>query len=104
MPPAHDHAESQVLAHTEVTQFRLKAMEETLKEISAALTTLTRLEHQHIETRSAMERAFKAIDRLGDRLTSVETEMPTLKLTRNWVISGVVGIWGLLAIGLMKLL
>jgi len=100
----------------DVTDFRLKALEDSMGRIGAAvdgingsLVALTRLEERHMETRQGLERAFAAIkearedgaaavkearetsakdrDATNERLRLVELEMPTLRLVRGWVIA-----------------
>lgn len=85
-----------------LTQYRLGMIEETLKAISDSLGQLAALEQKHIETREALGRAFKQLTDQDQRLRLVETELPTLKLVRGWVISGVIGVLGMLGIALFK--
>jgi L-alanine-DL-glutamate epimerase-like enolase superfamily enzyme len=87
----------------ELTSYRLEMIEQTLKAISDNLSQLATLEHKHIETREALDRAFSSVEKIDGRVKHIEIEMPTLKLVRGWVISGAVGIIGLLAITLFKL-
>lgn len=87
----------------DLTQYRLEMIEQTLKAISDNLTKLAALEQKHIETRDAVERAFDCIATHDTRIRAIETEMPTLKLTRGWILSGLVGIVSLLGLALFKL-
>lgn len=87
----------------ELTQYRLTMIENTLKAISENLERLARLEQKHLETREAVGRAFDAIDKIDERVRSVELEMPTLKLIRKWVVTGVLGIVSMLGVALFKL-
>lgn len=113
-----------------IIDFRLTGIEAALARMSASMEKLVVLEQKHSETREALTRAFAAIESqearlrvletdqqvLGasshcrshsERLTAIENEMPTLKLVRKWVISGVVGSIGLLIVAvavLVKLL
>lgn len=82
----------------EVHEFRITTVERAVGEISESLRRLVQLEERHIETREALLRANDRIDDHETRIRSVEGELPTLKLTRQWVISGVVGVWGVLAV------
>jgi hypothetical protein len=88
---------------TNLTSYRLSMIEKTLEAIRDNLTQLAQLEQKHIETREALGRAFAAIEGQDGRLRTVEQEMPTLRLVRGWVISGVIGIMGLLAVTVFKL-
>ncbi len=85
-----------------LTEYRLASIEETLASINETLRTLTSLEAKHMETRSALERAFTEIGRHEERLRSIELELPTLKLIRGWVIAGVVSCTSLLGITVFK--
>lgn len=86
-----------------LTQYRLGMIEKTLEAIRDNLTQLAQLEQKHIETREAVGRAFEQIESHDTRLRNVEQEMPTLKLVRGWVVSGVIGIVGLLGVALFRL-
>lgn len=86
-----------------LTQYRLAMIEKTLQAISENLTQLASLEQKHIETRDAVGRAFDTLAEHNDRLRGIENEMPTLRLVRGWVISGMVGILALLGVAVFKL-
>lgn len=87
----------------ELTQYRLEMIEETLKAMRENLVQLTALEQKHLETREALERAFKEIRTNDERVRVIEVEMPTLKLIRGWVIAGVVGCAALLGVTMFKI-
>jgi hypothetical protein len=78
-------------------------IESTLKTVSENLVTLAQLEQKHLETKESLSRAFNSMNDLNARIRDVESEMPTLKLIRGWVIAGVVGIIGLLGVTLFRL-
>jgi hypothetical protein len=89
---------------SEVVNLRLDRVEETLRAMSDAVTRLVRVEERHVETREALERAFKEIavrdDRAKgveadheERIRKIEAEMGTVKLARNWVIGAVLAAW-----------
>jgi hypothetical protein len=59
---------------------------------------LVSLEQAHAESRDAIGRAHARVDDHEERVRIIELEMPTMKLTRQWVISGVVGIWAVAAL------
>lgn len=86
-----------------LTQYRLNMIESTLKTVSENLVTLAQLEQKHLETKESLARAFNSMSDLNHRMREVESEMPTLKLIRGWVIAGVVGILSLLGITVFKL-
>lgn len=85
-----------------LTQYRLKMIEDTLKQIAENLERLAALEQKHLETRDAVGRAFASIEKVDLRVRHVELELPTLKLIRTWVIGGVLGSISLLGITLAK--
>jgi hypothetical protein len=87
----------------ELTQYRLKMIEDTLKSIAENLERLAALEQKHSETRDALNRAFSNLEKVNERVRHIELEMPTLKLVKGWVIAGVMGIVSMLAITLFKL-
>ena len=82
---------------TEIHEFRLTTVERAVKEISESLRRLVALEERHAETREGLVRINTRIDDHEDRIRVVEGELPTMRLTRQWVIAGVVGVWGVLA-------
>lgn len=72
--------------------------------ISQSLSRLVSLEERHIETREAISRAFKHIEKMGDRVLVIEKAMPGLQEARTWIINGVlsvVGVVGLAAAALV---
>ncbi|MFA5630333.1 MAG: hypothetical protein WC997_02375 [Porticoccaceae bacterium] len=87
-----------------VTLYRLKMVEETLKSVSESLRLLATLEQRHLETREALARAFSAVDENDKRIRAVEVEIPTLKMVRGWVITGVVGCTSLCGIAVFQLI
>lgn len=87
----------------QLTQYRLGMIEETLKAMRENLVQLTALEQKHVETREALERAFKEIKANDERMRVIEVEMPTLKLVRGWVIAGVLGCAALLGVTFFKI-
>jgi len=89
--------------HDALTQYRLTMIEKTLEAIRDNLTQLAQLEQKHVETREALARAFKQIDMHDNRIRNIEGEMPTLKLTRGWIISGVVALVAMMGLALFKL-
>lgn len=90
-------------ARDPLTDYRLKTIEEAVKSIADNLSQLTVLEQKHVETREALGRAFVEINDHDARIRTVETEMPTLKMIRGWVIAGVIGIVALVGIAFVNL-
>lgn len=93
-----------------VMEYRISALEgsvneikQAVKSIDASLQVLSRLEQRHSETRDGLERAFNEIADHETRVRVIETEMPTTKLIRGWVIASVVGVVGLLGAAVIHL-
>ena len=78
-------------------------IEQTLHKIAESLDRLAALEAQHSQTRETLARFFSAIDKYDERMVRIEREMPTLKLIRGWVISGVVSLIGIVALMIAKM-
>lgn len=60
-------------------------MKTALNELSKAITKLALVEERQAQTANAMERAFKAIGKIEDRLSSLELTAPKTKETNTWV-------------------
>lgn len=87
-----------------LTSYRLTMIEKTLEAVSMNLKQLTELEIKHIETREALGRAFDELANQGKRITDVELEMPTMRLTRGWIIAGVIGIVAAVGLAVVRLI
>lgn len=84
-------------------EYRIDTLEATVSRISTAvesidksLQILATLETKHAETREGLSRCFKVMEENhGDhetRIRVIESEIPTMRLVRNWVIAGVIGL------------
>jgi len=60
-------------------------MKTALNELSKAITKLALVEERQAQTADAMERAFKAIGKVEDRLSALELAAPKTKETSTWV-------------------
>jgi hypothetical protein len=60
-------------------------MKTALNELSKAITKLALVEERQAQTADAMERAFKAIGKVEDRLSALELAAPKAKETNAWV-------------------
>ena len=60
-------------------------MKTALNELSKAITKLALVEERQAQTANAMERAFKAIGKIEDRLSTIELTAPKTKETSTWV-------------------
>jgi hypothetical protein len=60
-------------------------MKTALNELSKAITKLALVEERQAQTADALERAFKAIGKIEDRLSALELTAPKTKETSAWV-------------------
>lgn len=72
--------------------YRLSQLERAVTELVKQNTTMIALEQRHMDTREALDRAFKSIKDVDGRVRTIETEMPTLRLVRGWVIAGMLAV------------
>lgn len=73
----------------------------TLAELSKAITKMALIEERQAQTAEAMERAFRLIGKLEDRMSELEKAQPKAKETSVWVdrfilwaVMGVMGFIG----------
>ncbi len=66
-------------------------MKTALNELSKAITKLALVEERQAQTADAMERAFKAIGKIEDRLSKLELTAPKTKETSAWVDRFILG-------------
>lgn len=78
-----------------LVNYRLEMIEKAISTLSENVTKLTGLEQKYQSGQEAMFRAFASIERHDTRLVAIESELPTLKLARGWVIGGVIGVIGM---------
>ena len=78
-------------------------LQEAVKSIRDSLQSLVRLEERHIETKQSINRAFVELKSVDDRVKDIEIEIPALKEVRGWIITGVLGVMGLVGIALLTL-
>ena len=71
-------------------------LKETLRQIASAVTRLALVEERQMQTNEALSRAFKQIDKLDLKLTSIEQRIgslerlqPQQQQTTPWVVSAV---------------
>ena len=76
-------------------------MKEAIAQLSQAITKLAIVEERQAQTTEALERAFKLISKLEDRMTEMEKAQPKQKETSAWVdrfilwaVMGVLGFIG----------
>lgn len=66
-------------------------MKTALGELSKAITKLALVEERQSKTAEALERAFKAIGRIEDRVSMLEQSAPKSKETSAWVDRFILG-------------
>ena len=66
-------------------------MKTALNELSKAITKLALVEERQAKTADAMERAFKAIGKIEDRLSALEIAAPKAQETNAWVDRFILG-------------
>jgi len=67
-------------------------MKTALNELSKAITKLALVEERQAQTADAMERAFKAIGKVEDRLSALELAAPKTKETNAWMDRFILGL------------
>jgi hypothetical protein len=88
--------ETQVLAvrleslHSDVTEVKT-----ALNRLSDAITKLALIEQTQTQTADALERAFRAIERIENRLSLLEQAQPRNDQTSIWVDRGITGLIGI---------
>lgn len=87
--------------HTDVTEVK-----SALNRLSEAITKLALVEERQAQTAEALERAFRAIGKIEDRLTAMEKahaeQKPQYTEVAKWVDRGLVGLAGAGAVLLAK--
>lgn len=66
-------------------------VKKALNELSKAITKLALVEQQQNQIAEALERAFKAISKVDDRVSVIEQAFPKAKETSAWVDRFVLG-------------
>ena len=87
----------------DLTSYRLQRIESTLETVSDNLRQLTQLEIKHSETREALGRAFEELASQSKRIKDMELEMPTMRLTRGWIIAGVIGVISIVGVAALRI-
>jgi uncharacterized protein YoxC len=83
--------------HTDVSEIKT-----ALDKVSDAITKLALVEQQQNQIAASLERAFKAISKVEDRLTKLEQTHTTHTEMAKWVDRGLVGLAGAGAVLLGK--
>lgn len=72
--------------HDDVGEMKL-----VLRELTSAITKLALIEERQAQAQAAQERAFKVIESLETRLSTLEKQMPHITSTSRWVDRAVAG-------------
>lgn len=89
-----------------LTAYRLAMLEDTMRQVADTLTKMASLDQRILDAQNS-QAAMRVewVSKDGDkerRLRAIEVEMPTLKLIRGWVISGVIACASLLGLTLYQ--
>jgi hypothetical protein len=68
------------MLHSDVVEVKT-----ALNKLSEAITKLALVEQQQTQTAEALERAFKTISKIDDRLSALELAAPKHKETSGWM-------------------
>jgi menaquinone-dependent protoporphyrinogen IX oxidase len=68
------------MLHSDVVEVKT-----ALNKLSEAITKLALVEQQQFQTAEALERAFKTISKIDDRLSALELIAPKSKETSGWM-------------------
>lgn len=77
-------------------------MKATLKELTTAVTKLTLIEERQTHAAAALERAFKTIEHIDERVNSLEQYVPANKKISIWLDRATWAGMGLLAMLVLK--
>lgn len=75
--------------HSDVSEIK-----SALDKVSEAITKLALVEQQQNQIASSLERAFRAIGKLEDRITALEQAQPAHTDAAKWVDRGLVALAG----------
>lgn len=91
-PPMSTDASIQLMA-SEVQRMRgdLAEMKAAFKEISATLSKIALVEERQTHMAASVERAFKVIEKIENRLEKLEQAAPVTKQVNKWVEMGIIG-------------
>lgn len=80
------------------------AIKAEMQRIAAGMERIARLEERHATHNDALTRAFTRVEQIEQRLVKLEVEVPITRMVRGWVISGVIGVVGLLGTQLVAVI
>lgn len=74
---------------------------EVITDIRDILEKLVRLEERHTESREALGRAFVELQANRKDIDAIKIALPPLQETRKWVVSGIIGLVGMVLVALV---
>ena len=96
-------AEADVLSHKlETLHSDVRKIESVLQDLTAAITRLAVVEERQSTTAAALERAFKALSKVEDRVATLELQVPANRKLSVWVDRVTWAALGLLGMYVMK--
>lgn len=69
-----------------------------LEDIGDALRLFAVMEAKQHEDRKAIERALKEIESTQQRVSTIENELPVVRMASSWVFKAVIGAMGILGV------
>jgi hypothetical protein len=76
---------------------------DAVNSIKDSFETLVRLEERNAETKVAIERSFKELHEIDERLRKIEVILPGLQEIRTWVVGGVLSTVSVVGSGVVAL-
>lgn len=96
-------SDTEVLSHKlETLHEDVRQIEHVLRDLTSAITKLAVVEERQNSTVAALERAFKALEKIEDRITVLEMQVPANRKVSVWVDRVVWAALGLLGMFVMK--
>lgn len=96
-------SEGDVLSHKlETLHTDVRKIESVLQDLTVAITRLAIVEERQSTAAAALERAFKALEKVEDRITSLELQVPANRKLSVWVDRVTWAALGLLGMYVMK--
>ena len=96
-------AEADVLSHKlETLHTDVRKIESVLQDLTAAIARLAVVEERQSTTAAALERAFKALSKVEDRVAALELQVPANRKLSVWVDRVTWAALGLLGMYVMK--
>lgn len=96
-------AEADVLSHKlETLHTDVRKIEQVLQDLTVAITRLAIVEERQSTTAAALERAFKALEKLEARIVAIELQAPANRKLSVWVDRVTWAALGLLGMYVMK--